>query len=148
MTSSPASPALVLRNRQRSVAFQTPWIRRVVIAALPDCLAAAHSRSPLRHLTTIEATLISDPAIATIHDSFFQDPTPTDVITFDHGEILLGAGTIAAQAPDFSHTSTEEAALCLIHGILHLGGWKDQSKKEARVMAAEQRRIFRIAANR
>jgi len=138
-------PDFVLHNQQRKVSFQTSWITRVVNMAIPECLAVARPLSPLTSLTTIEATLISDMEIAAIHRDFFQDPTPTDVITFDHGEILLGAGTISCQAPQFSHTPSEEAALCIIHGILHLGGWKDQSKKDACAMAAEQNRIFRNA---
>ncbi len=140
-------PAFVLRNRQRKVPFQTQWITDVVLAAIPDCLLAARLRSPLPHLATIEATLISDAQIATTHADFFQDPTPTDVITFDHGEILIGAGTVSAQAPQFDHTPSEEAALCIIHGILHLGGWMDQSNKNATAMACEQNKIFTRAVS-
>lgn len=123
-----------------------PWIQGVVLSALPDCLAAALPRSPLPTLTTIEASLISDKTIASVHNEFFQDPTPTDVITFDHGEILVGAGVVATQAPEFAHTPSEEAALCIIHGMLHLGGWKDKTRKDAKAMAKTQIRIFRRAS--
>lgn len=136
-------PAFVFRNRQRKVRFETDWIKRVVQRAIPECLAVARPNSPLQSLAAIEATVISDKDIATIHDVFFQDPSPTDVITFDHGEILIGADTVFSQAAGFSHTPTQEAALCIIHGILHLGGWNDKTADEAREMAGMQGRIFR-----
>ncbi len=140
------TPVFVLRNRQRKITFQTQWIKHVVQQALPQCLAAALPDSPLESLTSIEASIISDKKIASIHNVFFQDPTPTDVITFDHGEILIGADTVSSQAPQFSHTPSAEAALCIIHGILHLGGWKDKTKIEALQMAHRQNDIFHSAA--
>ncbi len=144
----PSIPPFVLRNRQRKIHFQMKWIHDVVSLALPDCLATALPASPLPDLTAIEATFISNTKITSIHRDFFQDSTPTDVITFDHGEILIGAETIFSQAPLFSHTPSEEAALCIIHGILHLGGWKDEDVKDAERMAYLQNQIFRVAASR
>jgi probable rRNA maturation factor len=136
----------VLRNRQKIIRFETAWIKQVVQRAIPECLAVALPKSPLPGLAAIEATLISDKDIAHIHNIFFQDPDPTDVITYDHGEILIGAGTVSSQAAGFSHTPTQEAALCIIHGILHLGGWNDGTPAQARKMAAMQSRIFQTAS--
>jgi probable rRNA maturation factor len=123
-----------------------PWIRRVATAAVPLCAESARPGSAFEHLDDIEATIISDSQIAKIHGQFFNDPTPTDVITFDHGEILLGADTIANHAMDFSMTPSAEAALCVIHGMLHLGGWNDLTPPEARSMAKQQENILRSVA--
>jgi probable rRNA maturation factor len=114
--------------------------------ALPACLRASRSgRAPLAGLEKIEATIVSDPAIARVHRTFFNDPAPTDVITFPDGEILIGAGVVADNAARFGNTPNEEAALCLIHGLLHLAGWDDQTARGAKDMRRKQEQIFKMA---
>ena len=55
-------------------------------------------------LEEIEATIVSNRAIARVHRTFFNDPAPTDVITFPDGEILIGAGVVAGNAARFGNT--------------------------------------------
>lgn len=109
-------------------------------------MAAVRADSaPLSHLREVEAAILSDRAIARVHDEFFSDPTPTDVITFHHGEILIGAGVVAENGLRYGHTADEEAALCYIHGLLHLAGWDDREDDEAKEMARMQEQIFKYA---
>jgi probable rRNA maturation factor len=96
-------------------------------------------------LEQIEATILSNRAIAKIHREFLKAGGPTDVITFPYGEILIGAGIVSENAERFGHTATEEAALCVIHGLLHLAGWHDQTAPEAKLMAEKQEQIFKTA---
>lgn len=139
-------PTLFLSNRQRALAFDTDFILRLVQRACPACVAAVRSDSaPLTDLLAVETTLLSNRAIARVHDEFFSDPTPTDVITFHHGEILIGAGVVTENAALFGHTPDEEAALCFIHGLLHLAGWDDHEPSEAGDMARLQEQIFQYA---
>jgi probable rRNA maturation factor len=88
---------------------------------------------------------VSDRVIAKVHWRFFNDPAPTDVITFQDGEILIGAGMVAGNAARFGNTPSEEAALCLIHGLLHLAGWDDQTARETKDMRRKQEQIFKMA---
>ena len=137
---------LEISNRQRGVSFDRPFIARMVQAAYPLCLAACHADTvPLAKLTVIEATILSDRTIARVHREFFDDPSPTDVITFQHGEIVLGAGVIFDNAKRFDRSANEEAALCVIHGLLHLAGWDDLTAADAKKMAARQEQIFKQA---
>jgi len=137
---------LEISNRQRGVSFDRPFIARMAQAAHPLCLAACHADTvPLARLTVIEATILSDGKIARVHREFFDDPSPTDVITFQHGEILLGAGVVAANAKRFGRSANEEAGLCVIHGLLHLAGWDDLTAADAKKMAARQEQIFKLA---
>ena len=136
----------MIRNRQRRVAFDLALISALVAQALPRCRLAARSpESALLQLTTIEATIVSNRAIAKVHDEFFDDPAPTDVITFPQGEILIGAGVVAENAARFGHSTSEEAALCVVHGILHLAGWTDDTAQNAKDMARKQEQIFKMA---
>jgi len=115
-------------------------------SALPACRAAARSPgSPLAGLEEVEATILGDREIAKVHSQFFNDPAPTDVITFPYGEILIGAGVVAENAERFGSSPSEEAALCVIHGLLHLAGWDDQTAGDAKDMARKQEQIFKIA---
>lgn len=140
-----AATKITLLNRQRGVDFDLPTLRALVLAAATPSFGAAKVRSPLRMLVGVEISLVSDTAIAKVHRRFFNDPTPTDVITFPYGEILIGAGTVAKQAIRYQHSPTHEAALCAIHGMLHLGGYDDHAAREAAMMARLQERLLKAA---
>lgn len=111
---------------------------------LPLCLAATgHAEPPvLGELAEIEVSLVSDEAIAAVHGEFMDDPTPTDVITFHHGELLISAETAAREARGHGHPPEREALLYLIHGLLHLNGHDDRSEPARAAMHAEQERIL------
>lgn len=115
--------------------------------ALPLILAEAKSAdAPLLHLDEVEISLVSDDAIARVHGEFMDDPTPTDVITFHHGEILLSLDTAQRQALENGQDYEREVALYVIHGLLHLAGWEDHEERERATMHALQERILSAAA--
>lgn len=134
----------LLRNHQRKFAFDLALLRGVVELAFPYCLAARKGPGVpvLAGLEELEASILSDAAIARVHDEFFHDPAPTDVITFPHGEILLGAGTIHCQAAEFGQSPDREAALCLVHGLLHLQGYDDLHPRSRSAMHRLQEKIL------
>jgi len=92
----------------------------------------------LTELSEIEVTLMTDPEIAAIHGEFLDDPTPTDVITFHHGEILISLETAARQSATHGLTPPDETALYLIHGLLHLAGHDDATPADREKMEAAQ----------
>jgi len=93
----------------------------------------------------VEITLLGEGAIAKVHGEFLEDPTPTDVITFEHGEILIGVPIAAANAQKFRHSAEQEVALCAIHGLLHLLGYDDLTETERVIMHARQDEILKEA---
>jgi probable rRNA maturation factor len=140
------SALVVICNLQRKVRFDLSFIRAIAEAALPACQSTLKSRAaPLGRLKEIEATIVGDAAITKVHRDFFDDPTPTDVITFPYGEILIGAGVVSENAARFGNTPSEEAALCVVHGLLHLAGWSDLTAGTAKDMARKQEQVFKIA---
>ena len=60
-----------------------------------------------------------------------------------HGEILISAETVRENARRFGNSLNEELGLCLTHGLLHLGGYKDERADEAKAMRLLQGRIVR-----
>jgi probable rRNA maturation factor len=138
-----SAPRLNLHNHQRKHKPRLRWLKQIAIAAMPACRAAAKSPdAPLLHLEEIEVSFISDDDISRVHAEFLDDPTPTDVITFHHGEILISADTALRQGSDHGQTLDHELALYLIHGLMHLGGWDDHEPEEAAEMARTQDGIW------
>lgn len=138
--------ALSLHNRQRRHKLSLKWLRLVGDHAMPACRAAAKSTSaPLTTLSLVEVSIVSDREIARVHGEFLDDPTPTDVITFQHGEILISADTAMRQGSEYGQSFEHEVALYLIHGLLHLAGWEDEDEGEAAEMARLQEAILQAA---
>ena len=137
-------PVLLWSNRQRTVKVDLPKIRRIVVAALPMCLEKPCKKGATLP-SEVEITLLGEAAIAKVHGEFMDDPTPTDVITFEHGEILIGVPVAAANAKKFCHPADHEVALCVIHGLLHLLGFDDLTESERVIMHARQDKILEAA---
>jgi probable rRNA maturation factor len=137
-------PVLTWSNRQRYVKVDLPKIRRIVEVALPMCLDKPRKKGVILP-AEVEITLLGEAAIAKVHGEFLDDPTPTDVITFEHGEILIGVPIAAANARKFRHPADHEVALCAIHGLLHLLGYDDLTEKEKVIMHARQEEILEEA---
>jgi probable rRNA maturation factor len=142
-----AVPKTVLYNRQKALKVPLPWLRRLVKAAVPGCMAQGKQcdDAVLVTLPEVEITFVDDAEIARVHDEFLNDPTPTDVITFHHGEILISTETAARQALDHGQPFEHELALYAIHGLLHLAGWHDEDDAEAEAMARVQAGILQQA---
>lgn len=142
-----ASPKTVLYNRQKALAVPLPWLRSIIKAAAPGCLANGKVREDavLDTLPEVEITFVDDAEIARVHGEFLDDPTPTDVITFHHGEILISTETAARQAAEHGQSFEHELALYAIHGLLHLAGWHDEEADEAAAMAKVQAEILQQA---
>ena len=92
-------------------------------------------------ITTDEVSIqfVSEKRISQLHSLFFQDPTPTDCITFPidstcesnryHllGEIFI-CPKIAKQYAEKHHINPfEELCRYVVHGILHLIGFEDEN---------------------
>ncbi len=140
---------LHLINRQRQVRLALPELKKLALLALPYCLSDVGSGAAvLCSLPKIEITLVSDKAISSIHKKFFKDPSPTDVITFPHGEIIISAETAAANSECFGHSPLIETTLCIIHGLLHLNGYNDLTATQAAKMTKVQNKILKTICRR
>lgn len=91
---------------------------------------------------------MSKKRICVLHEQFFQDPTPTDCITFPSDEeACLGEIFICpkvAEEYDPRHP-LRETTLYIIHGILHLLGYTDLEAKERTRMYKEQMKLLKAS---
>lgn len=114
-----------------------------VAEAVPFCLDARGGEDPvLLELTEVEVSLVDDATIAEVHGEFMDDPTPTDVITFHHGEILVSIDTARREGPGHGNTAADETLLYIIHGLLHLNGHTDLREPDRTAMHREQEAIL------
>ena len=88
-------------------------------------------------------TVVSDRKIAAIHQEFMGIPGATDVITFQHGEVIVSAQTALEEARDRAHGPQEEMALYVVHGLLHLNGYTDADPVDRERMHAVQEPIWK-----
>ena len=90
--------------------------------------------------------------ITRLHAKYFNDPTPTDCITFPLlDNQLLGEIFICPKAAlDYNPKKPyEETTLYIIHGLLHLLGYDDiESKKRIRMRREEKRLMALVKKHR
>ena len=135
-------PSITLVNAQRRVRLPLAALRRLAPGALPLCLKArGPQRAALPGLSEVIVALVSDDAIARLHREFSGVPGPTDVITFQHGEIVISAETAGRQARAQREPLRREVLRYIVHGLLHLNGHHDDTAGARRKMWVAQERI-------
>ncbi|MCC5839023.1 MAG: rRNA maturation RNase YbeY [Opitutales bacterium] len=94
---------------------------------------------------TLAIAFVSPEESARLHGEFFDDPTPTDIMTFpgdedeDHAGDLAICPTVALESARQHETPfSEEIALYLIHGCLHLAGRDDRTPADTARMRADE----------
>lgn len=133
---------IAVYNRQRGVRLDVGALQSFAESALTACRATSRRGSDLlATLRQIEVVLVSDKRIAQIHRRYLNDGTPTDVITFQHGEVVISVDTAKRHARKFRTSLEHELRLYLVHGLLHLHGYDDKARSGAAEMERLQERI-------
>jgi probable rRNA maturation factor len=139
------APEIAVLNRQRKIPVKLATLQDFAEVTLRECLKLRRSQSTaLAALKELSVVLVSDRRMAELHRRFLQEPGPTDVITFQHGEIFVSTETARRQARRFGTTPDHEMRLYIAHGLLHLHGFDD---KDARSSAQMQRAQEKLVAS-
>jgi probable rRNA maturation factor len=139
-------PEISVRNLQRNVSVNITELETFAADAVKRCLRLQkRKRTDLRKLHEIFVWLISDRRIALLHRKFLGQSGPTDVMTFRHGEIFISVETARRHARAFGNSLVHELKLYIVHGLLHLQGFDDQTPGEAYKMKRAQEKILRSA---
>lgn len=119
-------------------------------AAASKCGASSHSGIPSAvPAGELSIAFLTDAALADLHARFLNDPSTTDVITFEGnaamntaGEICVSVDTAARYARRKGTDFSRELLLYVIHGWLHLAGYDDlRPARKRRMRAAEARAL-------
>jgi len=98
----------------------------------------------------VEIHLVDQEKICILHKEFFQDPSPTDCISFPIddpsesrfcflGMVFICTDIAIEYAKEHDHDPEEEALLYLIHGLLHLIGYNDLTEEEQSIMRKKEK---------
>ena len=109
------------------------WIKETIIA----------EGFQLEELTFI---LCSDEYLLAINQQYLNHDTYTDVITFDNseapeiiqGDIFISIERIQENAKEFKSIVLQELCRVIIHGTLHLLGYKDKGKAAKTLMTQKE----------
>jgi len=137
---------VIIRNTQYDLIISKPCIKKLFFFLVEQ-----------KEITTdqINVYFISKKIISRMHQIYFQDPTPTDCISFPlddpssyqkgHilGEIFICPAIAKEYAKEHGEDPFKELSLYLIHGFLHLIGFDDLNPQDRRIMLREQNRLLK-----
>lgn len=136
-----------VRNLQRKIPVNVVELETFAANAVRSCLRLPRRKSTdLIGLSEIFVWLISDRRMASLHRQFLHQTGPTDVLTFQHGEIFISVETARHHARVFGNSLAHELRLYIVHGLLHLHGFDDRKRADAGKMERVQKRILTAAA--
>lgn len=118
-----------------------PSIQQVKIAGWINSVAANHGKKA----GEINYIFCSDAKILEYNKQYLDHDFYTDIITFDYsednlvsGDIFVGIETVASNATLLGLNAEQELLRVIIHGILHLCGFKDKTPKDEAIMHEQE----------
>jgi probable rRNA maturation factor len=137
-------PKITVQNLQRKISVNVGELEKFAGNALERCLQLQkRKRTDLRRLKAIAVWLISDQRMALLHRKFLGELGPTDVLTFQHGEIFISVETARRHARAFGNSLMRELQLYIVHGLLHLHGFDDRTPADLMKIKNTQEKILR-----
>ena len=89
----------------------------------------------------IDFMFCSDIYLKKLNQKHLSHNTLTDVITLDYsikkqllGDVFISLDRVKENSKTYQTTFKKEMARVMIHGVLHLIGYKDKSEKEKKIM--------------
>lgn len=93
----------------------------------------------------VSFSFCNDKELLKVNQEFLSHNNLTDIITFDYsdssgiiGEILISTERVKDNALDFDQPFDVELRRVMVHGILHLCGYKDKSDDEKILMTKKE----------
>ena len=95
--------------------------------------------------TEITYVFCSDEYLYQMNLDYLNHDTYTDIITFDYtensivsGDIFISIDRVKENAIKFNTTFLNELSRVIIHGVLHLVGYKDKTTEQKQVMRSKE----------
>ena len=105
-----------------------------------------------KKISSLNLIYCTDETIKDYNKEYLGHDYATDIITFHdinengetEGELLMSAETIKENAGRFNTLPDEELKRVVIHGVLHLCGYKDNTKKQKDLMRSKENQYLKI----
>ncbi|MES2273662.1 MAG: rRNA maturation RNase YbeY [Chlamydiota bacterium] len=126
-------------NQQKDLPLEKRAVRLLVRSTLAFLGASCEE---------VTIYFITEKKIADLHLQFFQDPSPTDCISFPIdskylGEVFVCPNVAIRYAKKRKLDPYQETALYIIHGLLHLLGYDDLEEALRRTMRKKEKSCMR-----
>lgn len=97
--------------------------------------------------------ICSDSYLHNMNVEYLEHDDLTDVITFDYssdegcsGDVFISIDRIRDNAEEMKVDEADELHRVMVHGVLHLLGYKDKSPEEARVIRSKEDNYLSLRA--
>lgn len=118
-----------------------PSINQAKLAGWITGVAASHGKKA----GEINYLFCSDSKILEYNNLYLEHDFYTDIITFDYsednrisGDIFIGVETVSSNAALLNLNPEHELLRVIIHGVLHLCGFKDKTPSDEAVMHQQE----------
>lgn len=98
-----------------------------------------------KEIDAISIILCSDEDLLSVNQTYLQHDTYTDIITFDYsaeyrisGDLFISVDRVRENAKRYEVPLTDELHRVIIHGTLHLCGYKDKTPEEKELMRKKE----------
>ena len=104
-----------------------------------------------KSLEEISYIFCDDEYLLKINMEYLDHDTYTDIITFDYsvgkilqGDIYISTERVRENSESFNVKFEDELRRVLIHGVLHLSGYKDKTEEEAALMRSKEEEKMKL----
>lgn len=98
-----------------------------------------------KKLEELSYIFCDDDYLFKLNKEYLQHDTYTDIITFDYsvgtilqGDIYISTQRVDENSSEYNVSFEEELRRVIIHGVLHLCGYKDKTEEEASLMRQKE----------
>ncbi len=126
--------------------FSIPNKKKIRVLIKQLCL------SEKKDLSFLNLIFCSDEYLLEINKKHLNHDYFTDVITFDfsednkniEGDVYISVDRVADNAIKYKQEKDSELIRTIIHGTLHLFGYKDKTKKEKEIMTSKENKYLSL----
>ena len=126
--------------------FSIPNKKKIRVLIKQLCL------SEKKDLSFLNLIFCSDEYLLEINKKHLKHDYFTDVITFDfsednkniEGDVYISVDRVADNAIKYKQEKDSELIRTIIHGTLHLFGYKDKTKKEKEIMTSKENKYLSL----
>ncbi len=101
--------------------------------------------SEAKKLEELSYIFCDDDYLLNLNEEFLKHDTYTDIITFDYsvgkilqGDIYISTERVKENSNEFNVSFDEELRRVIIHGVLHLCGYKDKTTEQSLLMRQKE----------
>ncbi|MFH0826308.1 MAG: rRNA maturation RNase YbeY [Candidatus Omnitrophota bacterium] len=126
---------VIIKNHQKKIPLHPKRIKQAILKAL--------SSESIKRPGEITVCFVSDLTIRKMNLRFLGKDQPTDVLAFDSGEIAVSTDAAIRHAKIFGTSPLYELYLYVVHGLLHILGYQDRTRKQREHMQEKAENILR-----